>query len=365
MFRSSRRSYKGIDAWPGFVDAMATLLMVIIFVLMTFVLAQFYLTDAITNKDENLALLDTQVATLNNQKAALENEKQKAHAKINLLQSSVEDLTKKLEEAVRNFDSVSNNLTLTAQQKAEGETTITLLTEKSAQLQVDINDLKDRIAAQDSILSAHVQDIHKKESDLAEKSAALDQLTHELLGLTEKITGLQQSYDYLNQEHTLLQKENLKFKGSMVAYRSEFFAILQKTVGNRADVRVVGDRFVFQSEVLFKTGSADLGAEGKQQLNTLVTALKEITEKIPPSLNWILRVDGHTDQVPISTPFFPSNWELSLGRAMSVVRYLISQGISPKNLVPAGFGQFQPLEDSSDMKAQARNRRIEFKLDQR
>ena len=167
MFKSSRRSYKGIDAWPGFVDAMATLLMVIIFVLMTFVLAQFYLTDAITNKDENLALLDTQIATLNAQKAALENDKQQAQAKINVLQSSVDDLTKKLEETVKNFDGVKNDLTLTVQQKAEGESTITLLTEKSTQLQIDIDDLKGRIAAQDSILSAQTQDLHTKDSDLA------------------------------------------------------------------------------------------------------------------------------------------------------------------------------------------------------
>ena len=372
MFRSPRRSYRGIDIWPGFVDAMATLLMVIIFVLMTFVLAQFYLTDALTNKDENLALLTQQLKDSATHKINLENEKKKAEEKISHLEASVQELTKKIQEIIHSFDTTTNDLTITKQEKSELEVQAAALREATTTFQADIDLLKTQIADYtlkqqelESNLTQQAEKIQSKETELTEKNRALMALTEELTALKEKILGLQNSYDYLTQEHTLLQKENLKFKGSMVAYRSEFFAMLQKTVGARGDVRIVGDRFVFQSEVLFNTGSADLGAEGKQQLNTLAMALKEISEKIPSSLKWVLRVDGHTDQVPISTPSFPSNWELSSARAICVVRYLVSQGISPKNLVAAGFGQFQPLEDSIDIKAQARNRRIEFKLDQR
>jgi chemotaxis protein MotB len=166
----------------------------------------------------------------------------------------------------------------------------------------------------------------------------------------------------LNKQVASLEAENKKYKGSIGAYRSEFFGKLIKAIGDRSDIRIVGDRFVFQSEVLFELASADLGEEGKKQLNSLATALREISEKIPANINWILRVDGHTDRLPIKSKY-PSNWELSSARAISVVKYLISQGIPPERLVAAGFGEFQVLED--DPKGQARNRRIEFKLDQR
>ena len=171
------------------------------------------------------------------------------------------------------------------------------------------------------------------------------------------------------QKIVALEQQNVQLKsdvkkGDFGNYRSEFFAKLQKAIGDRSDIRIVGDRFVFQAEVLFDLGSAELGAEGKKQLDALSKALKEITEKIPAKTSWILRVDGDTDQLPIRSKY-PSNWELSTERSISVVKYLISQGIAAKHLVAAGFGEFQPLEDSKDIKVQARNRRIEFKLDQR
>ena len=151
----------------------------------------------------------------------------------------------------------------------------------------------------------------------------------------------------------------------LARYRSEFFGRLRKTLGNRADIRIVGDRFVFQSEVLFESGAADLNQAGSQQLGLLGTTLRKISKEIPKDLDWVLRVDGHTDERPISTTQFPSNWELSSARSTSVVKYLINQGISPNRLVAAGFGQHQPIDIGSDEIAYRRNRRIEFKLTQR
>jgi chemotaxis protein MotB len=148
-------------------------------------------------------------------------------------------------------------------------------------------------------------------------------------------------------------------------YRSEFFGRLRVVLGNRPDIRVVGDRFVFQSEVLFESGSADLGQEGREKMARLAATLKDIAEKIPDEINWVLRIDGHTDDVPIATPRFPSNWELSTARAISVVKFLISQGIPPGRLAAAGFGEFQPLEGQDGAATRQRNRRIELKLDQR
>ena len=151
----------------------------------------------------------------------------------------------------------------------------------------------------------------------------------------------------------------------LARYRSEFFGELRKVLGNRQGIRVVGDRFVFQSEVLFSSGKAELQFEGQQQIARLATTLSEISRKIPAKLNWVLRVDGHTDRIPIKTPRSPSNWELSTSRAISVVQYLVERGIPPDRLAATGFGEFQPLDTRDDEIAYRRNRRIEFKLTER
>jgi chemotaxis protein MotB len=151
----------------------------------------------------------------------------------------------------------------------------------------------------------------------------------------------------------------------LARYRSEFFGRLREVLGSRQDIRIVGDRFVFQSEVLFPSGSATLEESGKVQLAKLANTLLEIALRIPPEVNWIMRVDGHTDPRPISTPQFPSNWELSTARAISVVKFLVERGVPSDRLVAAGFGEYQPLDPSRSDDAFARNRRIEMKLDQR
>jgi chemotaxis protein MotB len=148
-------------------------------------------------------------------------------------------------------------------------------------------------------------------------------------------------------------------------YRSEFFGRLRDILGTRPGIQVVGDRFVFQSEVLFSSGSAELGPDGQRQLAQLARTLVDIASDIPDEVDWILRVDGHTDDVPISTALFPSNWELSISRALSVVRFLSFQGIPSDRLAAAGFGEYQPLDPNKTAQARGRNRRIELKFDQK
>ena len=148
-------------------------------------------------------------------------------------------------------------------------------------------------------------------------------------------------------------------------YRSEFFGRLRDVLGNQPGIRIVGDRFVFQSEVLFSKGSEQLGTAGRAQIKQLAGTLRAITAKIPKNIDWILRVDGHTDQVPIRTSRYPSNWELSTARAISVVKFLIEQGIPAANLAATGFGEYQPIDPRDTEKAYSRNRRIELKLTQR
>ncbi len=201
-------------------------------------------------------------------------------------------------------------------------------------------------------------DLEKLEERLRQLQSLLIQSQAESTQKDEEVKKLQLGLQ-------VLEKEQNKHKDSIRVgqFRSQFFAHLKNILGDRSDVRVVDDRFVFQSEVLFGVGSAELGEEGQKQLNELIKALKEIGSKIPPEINWILRVDGHTDKRPIKSTQFPSNWELSAARAIAVVQYMIKKGIDGKHLVAAGFGEFQPLhieDDNID-----RNRRIEFKLDQR
>ncbi len=353
-FISRRKKNNTIDIWPGFVDAMATLLMVIIFVLMTFVLSQFYLTDALSDKDQTLSKLNQQVEELTITLKAAQEKKVATESEIDSLRTTLAQLKSNLisleseKESLEKANSVS-------------EAKVTTLMDQITALETEIKRLSDLLTADEEVKKANEQKIE----DLGQKlNAALLTKAEELEKLNQQLLAAQENSEKLNKQVISLEEENKKYKGSLGAYRSEFFGKLIKAIGDRSDIRVVGDRFVFQSEVLFDLASADLGEEGKKQLNNLATALKEISSKIPKNIHWVLRVDGHTDRLPIKGKY-PSNWELSAARAISVVKYLISQGIPEERLVAAGFGEFHALEDGKDPKAQARNRRIEFKLDQR
>ena len=149
-------------------------------------------------------------------------------------------------------------------------------------------------------------------------------------------------------------------------FRSEFFGQLREVLKNRSEVRVVGDRFIFQSEVLFATGQANISDTGKEQLAEIASALREIEEVIPKDIPWVLQIEGHTDSDPITdNPFFRDNWDLSTERALSVVRFLRSEGIPANRLAAAGYGEFQPIDTQNSEAAKQRNRRIELKLTQR
>jgi chemotaxis protein MotB len=150
------------------------------------------------------------------------------------------------------------------------------------------------------------------------------------------------------------------------SYRSDFFGRLRRVVGDRPEVRIVGDRFVFQSEVLFPVGSAELSANGQQQLRELARLLEELTRQIPPDIGWVLRVDGHADRTPLGgRGRFASNWELSAARALAVAQLLIAEGLPANRVAATAFGDTQPLDDRDTPEAYARNRRIELRLTDR
>ncbi|PIZ32749.1 MAG: hypothetical protein COY39_04500 [Alphaproteobacteria bacterium CG_4_10_14_0_8_um_filter_37_21] len=323
MFRT-RKTRNSFDIWPAYVDILATVLMVLIFVLMTFVLSQIYLSDSIVGKDSVIESLNTKLTSLD-QNLDLEKKRLKdAHIKL-----------KKME------DDLSLELDI------------------SQKLSEDKKDLKNKLENMFNEL--------KKVSDLLDEEATVnkkDKIT--ISDLNKGIEKLAQELEAIKQQNIKLEEENGTHKEltRVHAYRSEFFTKLKLAIGDMDNMQVVGDRFIFQSELLFAPGSTDLGDVGQGKLEKLSNTLKEITKKIPKNINWVLRVDGHTDNVPIRHAF-ASNWELSAARAISVVKFLMKQGINPKNLVAAGFGQFQPLIKGSNEKARSKNRRIEFKLDQR
>jgi chemotaxis protein MotB len=340
MFASSRRRrHSPIDIWPGFVDALATLLMVIIFVLMTFVVAQLYLTNAISDKDEALANLNQKLEALTlvlGDEKKLNEQHQSKNAELSTL-----------------LDALQKQISTLKQEVDDHQAEKILTVQKNTTLSQQIEDLTQQLAKLTLALSS--SETKNKEMETEVSSLKL-QLESTLTGKNDELKKLNDELETVKDKH--------KETNRLGQLRSEFFTKLQQAVGNRSDMRVVGDRFVFQSEVLFDKGSAELGVDGKEKLDQLAGALKEISDKISGNLNWILRVDGHTDRLPIHNKF-ASNWELSSARAISVVKYLIEKGIDSKHLVAAGFGEHQPMDEGEKEEELAKNRRIEFKLDQR
>jgi len=321
MFFARPRTPTRLEIWPTFVDALSTVLMAIVFVLMTFLVAQVFLVETINTKDTEVARLQAQLRLFEESLAKAKDSHEKASAKVTSLEELMASLNAQLAKITQDLDLEKNAHT---DQRTANE-----------RLKTDLEKLEERLRQLQALLN-------QAQTEAIQKDAEVKKLQ----------LGLQ-----------ALEKEQDKHKDSIKVgqFRSQFFAQLKSIMGDRSDVRVVDDRFVFQSEVLFSIGSAELGEEGQKQLNELIKALKEIGSKIPPEINWILRVDGHTDKHPIKSTQFPSNWELSAARAIAVVQYMIKKGINGKHLVAAGFGEFQPI----NAEEVDRNRRIEFKLDQR
>ncbi|MBM3569927.1 MAG: peptidoglycan -binding protein [Alphaproteobacteria bacterium] len=353
---SARRQHQRSELiWPGFIDALTTLLLVIIFVLVAFVLSQFYLAAALTGRDEALARLNAQLAELGDLLAMERQANTDLRATVAQLSASLQDSTRSRDRMASQLDELMTRLrAATEQADARGRELETLAARRQT-LEAELGSEK-RISAE---ARAQVELLNRQ---IAELRAQLSRI-EAALRIAER-----QSEEQKVVIADLGKRLNLALAAKVEEldrYRSEFFGKLREALGNRRDIQVVGDRFVFQSEVLFESARADLNVAGREQLAEVARTLIEISSRIPPELKWILRVDGHTDRVPIATAQFPSNWELSQARALSVVRYLIERGIPPARLVAAGFGEHQPIDSRDDDVAKRRNRRIELKLTDR
>jgi chemotaxis protein MotB len=335
-----RRSESGMNYWPGFVDALSTLILSIIFLLTIFVVVQFYLQQEVRGKDTALQHLNGQIALLSKllsmekvSKADLETQLSGLRSSLTTAQSD-RDKLKGLYEgaAAAQLTAESKVNELSGQLEGEKESANKALGQIDL-LNQQITALRDQLAALASAL------------DVSEKKGKESQ---------EQISELGQRLNVALAQHVQ----------ELSTYRSDFFGKLREVLGNRPDIRVVGDRFVLQSEIFFDTGRADLKPEGRAELDKVAAAIVELENQIPADIPWILRVDGHTDVRPIIGQF-KSNWALSAERAISVVQYMVGKGVKPSRLVAAGFGEFQPIDTATTEDAFRRNRRIEFKLTER
>jgi chemotaxis protein MotB len=337
----SRRGDSGMNYWPGFVDALSTLILSIIFILTVFVVVQFYLQQEVAGKDTALNQLNVQIAQLTellsmekSGKADIEDQLAQLRASLATAESDRDRYKGAAESAGAGIAAAQGTANELSGQ-LEGEKKL------SARAMAQVEVLNQQIAALRRQLAAIEQSLDMSEKKDKEAQAQIADLGQRLnLALAQRVQEL-------------------------TKYRSDFFGKLREILGNRPDVRIVGDRFVLQSEVFFDVGKADLLPAGRVELDKVASALIELEKQIPIDIAWVLRVDGHTDVRPISSPVFKSNWDLSAGRAIAVVQYLISKGLSPQRLVAAGFGEFQPIDTAKTEDAYKRNRRIEFKLTER
>ncbi|NIY75947.1 peptidoglycan -binding protein [Thalassospira sp. HF15] len=387
MIGLSRRRNRDVNTWPGFVDALATLLMVIIFLLMIFVIAQVYLGAALSGRDEALNDLTAQVNELtnllslergNNQRMELEltqltTELSNTADQRDDLRARAATLADQLAAAELSADEIEQKLLAALASLEDKESELTELRETTGE---KISDQETRIDELSALLASRAAELEDKKSLSEEAQAQVAALNQQMLALRQQLARIEAALEASERENEEKDAQIVNLGNRLNAalatkvaelqrYRSEFFGRLREVLGDRQDIRVVGDRFVFQSEVLFGSGSADLGEDGKEQLAKLGQTLTTIAADIPDDIDWVMRVDGHTDKVPIRNLQFASNWELSAARAISVVKFLIDQGVAPNRLVAAGFGEYQPLDNRDDEIAYRRNRRIEFKITER
>ncbi len=439
MFSTQRRVRGGFNIWPGFVDVLATVLLTFVFILLLFVIAQFYLTGLLSDRDAALARLEGRIQSLA-EELSLE------RGTRGRLEERVSDLYEELHATFAARDELEEQLTVSEDEAEElrveladleeevevGEETLKVKLRELASLQADIDSLRavredletevgtlagrleeteadlgtvrDRSKAlraeladaeertnlaQESIeerdirIETLVAQIAERDRALVEEERLSAEAEDRIARLRQEMRALEQQIaslaDALDISEATVATQDVEIEGmaerlnlalaekvrELSGYRSEFFGRLREVLGDIDEIRVVGDRFMFQSELFFDSASAEIGEDGREKLSRVADILLDSSERIPAGVPWVLQVEGHTDTRPIDTERYPSNWELSTARATNIVHYLIDEGIPPDRLAAAGYGEYQPIDTDPTAGAYERNRRIELGLTSR
>ncbi len=397
-----RKSSKETNSWPGFVDALSALLLIFMFMMAIFAVISFSLGRSSTTKDEWLSELSAQVKQKEQEVQSLQSIVSSLNESLSFAESENLEVIKKLNEALGNASNTEdadkeinlykqqiialeatrnkllNEVTNLRNQQVDNDDEIEQARANLAKLQGDVARSKDELNDQVAVLTADLKKAQDEKSEFENLSLDLQSqivvLKNQLDTLTGQLarveTALETKEQIISDQKVeianLGQRINealLEKVGELQAYRSDFLAALKQSLGdNNEDLSVVGDRFVISSGILFSSASAALNDEGSAAVTKLAGLIKDIETKIPSDVNWIIRVDGHTDKIPYRGPNYKDNWELSSARALSVVRQLIAQGVSPNRLMAAGFGEYHPIVISEKREEFAKNRRIEIKL---
>ena len=376
--------------WPGFVDALATLLMVIIFVVLVFVLIQVNLAYRVSGQDATLNTMREQIASLGemlnverNQNANLSAELDRITSQLLIAEESRDDLSAQLVTVMATLQQREDALASAADALQDRNSEIARLNAEQAATSSDLAATREELEARLAALLAAQAELQQNAGRITDLEAETAASRAEVVQMANAMTALRQRLESL--QALLADKEAQAARDKIAIaslgkslnnalanrvqelqrFRSEFFGRLSEVLEGREDVQIVGDRFVFQSEVLFAQGQAAIGPEGQTQLAELAVVLNQIAADIPADIDWVLQVEGHTDDIPVRAGRFTDNWDLSTERALSVVRFLAERGLDANRLAAAGYGEFQPLDPSGNETARRRNRRIEIKLTQR
>ena len=432
MRGSDRRNRSSVNIWPGFVDALAAVLLAFVFVLLLFVVSQLYLSSQLTDRNQALESLRAELSEMADTLSMERDRRTRLEEQVSGLYEELHATLSQRDEAREALELTREELEAAREQVRIGEADLEASLVEIASLQQDISalravrdDLESRVGeleasldetrdelgairdrnrelearladaqertrlAQEKIetrdmrirdLAAEIEDrqaaIEQEQQLTADAEARIDSLRQQVQALRDQISSLAESLQ-LEEEtvaeqkariDTLVERLNVALAEEVEElsdYRSEFFGRLREVLGDIDEIEIVGDRFRFQSELFFETASADIGADGEARLEQVALILRRIADRIPPEIDWVLQVEGHTDRRPISTAEFPSNWELSTARAQSILYFLIDQGIPPRRLAAVGYGEYQPLAEGDDPEDLARNRRIELRLSNR
>ena len=350
----SRKKIGLINIWPGFVDAISTLLLVFVFLLVVLMISENFLTQSLTGKN-----------------TALDNLREKLQS----LELNIKDSSEKNKNLSNLLFELNKELDKLKLDKQDVELSLKEENIKNKNLTLNITDLENKIVKLVDQLGLEKLKTTKQKTINSDLNLTINDLNKNIISLNNQLQEVQKSLEQTDKDikEKDLEISNLGSKlnealkekvGELEGYRSEFFGKLKKIIGEEKEINIVGDRFVLQSEVFFQSGSAKIGNDGIQKVEEITEILISITNKIPKNINWLIQVEGHTDNIPISTEQYPSNWELSTARAIAVAKIMMKNGVPSDKINVAGYGEHKPLLENNNSTNREKNRRIELKLTQ-